>query len=99
MSTPQIPILFNGAKSQHENLNLANSSKVAKKSEIIKAELQKYRILKSKRISADEETENKQNKLFDPNFSLNSNILSPQMNPFRNENIASSELLSPRTFH
>ena len=99
MSTPLIPISFNGPKPQHENSNIAKFSKIAKKSEIIKAELQKYRILKSKGIPADEDIENKQNKLSDSNFSLNSNILSPQMNPFRKENIASSELLSPRIFH
>ena len=90
MLSPHILTDFNSSRSLLENSNTADSLKIAKKSEIIKAELQKYRVLKSKAIPAN-------NTLSDPNFSINSNF-SPQMNSYKGENIALSELLSPRKF-
>ena len=97
MLTSQISKQFHSARSQYEKLNI-NSSNIAKKSDIIKAELQKYRMLKSKGTT---ETENSQNQSSDLISSMSiTNPLPLQINHthFKKDNIALSELLSPRTF-
>ena len=94
MLASQISTQFLSSRSQQENSNIT-SLNIAKKSDTINAELQKYRMLKSKGIT---NTENAQNQSSDLILSLNTNPV-PSKITMKKENIALSELLSPRIFY